>query len=153
MKRIALATCAEALPLDDDMPPLLAACAAQGLDAAAVNWDDSSVNWGGYAAVLLRSTWDYVPRLHSFLLWAEAVSRQTRLFNPRELVRWSSDKHYLADLTRAGVPIVPTLFVEPGETGKSAGWPWLQCWSGASFPTTSSHNRRIQHFLPASPVW
>lgn len=120
MKPIALATSADALPLDDDMPPLLAACAEVGLDAIPVCWDDSNVRWGDYAAVLLRSTWDYVPRLHSFLLWVEAVSRQTRLFNPRELVRWSSDKHYLGDLARAGVPVVPTHFVEPGEDARAA---------------------------------
>jgi glutathione synthase/RimK-type ligase-like ATP-grasp enzyme len=120
MNRIALATCADALPLDDDMPPLLAACAAAGLDATPVFWDHCSVRWGDFAAVLLRSTWDYVPRLHNFLPWAESVSRQTRLFNPRELVRWSSDKHYLADLANAGVPVVPTQFVEPGEDARAA---------------------------------
>jgi glutathione synthase/RimK-type ligase-like ATP-grasp enzyme len=120
MKRIALATATEALPQDGDMPPLLAACAEVGLRAEAVCWDDPHARWADYDAVVLRSTWDYVPRLPRFLLWADAVSRQTRLFNPRDLVRWSTDKHYLADLARAGVPIVPTAFVEPGEDTRSA---------------------------------
>ena len=30
------------------------------------------------------------------------------------MLRWSTDKHYLADLAAAGVPIVATTFVEPG---------------------------------------
>jgi glutathione synthase/RimK-type ligase-like ATP-grasp enzyme len=115
MTRIALATATEALPLDTDMPLLLAACTAAGLDAEAVCWDDPTVRWGDYAAVVLRSTWDYVPRLPNFLLWKSSVAQQTRLFNSPELVRWSCDKHYLADLARAGVPITPTRFVEPGD--------------------------------------
>lgn len=120
MKRIALATAVEALPQDGDMPPLLDACAAAGLHAEAVCWDDKSVRWGDFDAVVLRSTWDYVPRLPAFLIWKASVARQTRLFNPQALVRWSSDKHYLADLERAGVPITPTRFVEPGEDVRRA---------------------------------
>lgn len=120
MKRIALATATEALPQDADMPPLLAACADAGLRAEAVCWDDPHARWSDFDAVVLRSTWDYVPRLPRFLLWADAVARQTRLFNPRELVRWSTDKHYLADLARAGVPVVPTAFVEPGDDVRAA---------------------------------
>lgn len=120
MKRIALATATEALPLDGDMPPLLAACADLGLRAEAVCWDDPQARWADFDAVVLRSTWDYVPRLPRFLIWAETVARQTRLFNPRELVRWSTDKHYLADLAQAGVPVVPTAFVEPGEDVRAA---------------------------------
>jgi glutathione synthase/RimK-type ligase-like ATP-grasp enzyme len=115
MTRIAFATANEALPLDADMPPLLAACAAVGLDAEPVCWDDPGVNWEDYDAVVLRSTWDYVPRLPRFLLWKSLVAQRTRLFNPPDLVRWSCDKHYLSDLARANVPITPTRFVEPGD--------------------------------------
>jgi O-ureido-D-serine cyclo-ligase len=118
--RIALVTSTEALPLDEDLAPLREACAAEGMDAEAVVWDDRHANWRGYQAAVLRSTWDYVPRLPNFLVWAEAVSRQTRLFNPRDMVRWNTDKHYLADLARAGVPVVPTSFVEPGEDARAA---------------------------------
>ena len=120
MKRIALATAAEALSQDGDMAPLLAACAEAGLHAEPACWDDKGVRWGAYDAVVLRSTWDYVPRLPNFLLWVDAVARHTRLFNRRDLVRWSTDKHYLADLERAGVPIVPTAFVEPGDDTRRA---------------------------------
>ncbi len=62
---------------------------------------------------LLRSTWDYFDRLPEFLAWAERASRQTRLLNPLDVIRWNTDKHYLADLAAAGVPVVPTQFVEP----------------------------------------
>jgi hypothetical protein len=35
------------------------------------------------------------------------------LHNAPDLVRWNSDKRYLADLERAGLPVVETTFVEP----------------------------------------
>ena len=48
-----------------------------------------------------------------FLGWAAS---QAVLFNPLEFIRWNVDKRYLLELERAGVPIVPTRFVGPGET-------------------------------------
>jgi O-ureido-D-serine cyclo-ligase len=36
------------------------------------------------------------------------------------VVRWNTDKHYLVDLARVGVPVVPTLFVEPGQDASAA---------------------------------
>ncbi|HXE66082.1 MAG TPA: hypothetical protein VN630_03485, partial [Rhodanobacteraceae bacterium] len=39
----------------------------------------------------------------------------TRVLNPLDVIRWNTDKHYLGDLARAGVPVVPSAFVEPGE--------------------------------------
>ena len=34
--------------------------------------------------------------------------------NSPATLRWNIDKHYLQDLERAGVPTVPTVWVEPG---------------------------------------
>lgn len=111
--RIALATATEAIGLDTDMPLLVEALHVQGTEAEAIVWDQPDVDWSAYDAVVLRSTWDYVPRLKAFLDWIEGVSARTRLFNPPEVVRWNTDKHYLVDLHRAHVPVVPTCFVEP----------------------------------------
>jgi len=36
------------------------------------------------------------------------------------VLRWNTDKHYLADLERAGVAIVPSAFVEPGADAAAA---------------------------------
>jgi O-ureido-D-serine cyclo-ligase len=112
--RIALVTAREALPLDEDMPPLKAAMAGAGVMTEVPFWDDPGVDWSGYDAALLRSTWDYADRIDEFLAWCERCSRQTRLLNPPAVVRWNTDKHYLAHLAEAGVPVVPTRFVEPG---------------------------------------
>jgi len=113
-QRIALVSARGALPLDPDMPVLVAALAAAGATVATPCWDDPAVDWGRFDAALLRSTWDYVDRIDEFLAWCERCAGRTRLLNPPAIVRWNTDKHYLADLARAGVAVVPTRFVEPG---------------------------------------
>lgn len=112
--RIALVTAIAAHGLDEDMDPLLAALQAAGIRAQVLAWDDATVSWARFDAAVLRSTWDYARRHAEFLGWCERVGALTRLLNPHGLVRWNIDKHYLAELERAGVPIVPTVFLEPG---------------------------------------
>jgi glutathione synthase/RimK-type ligase-like ATP-grasp enzyme len=46
------------------------------------------------------------------LAWAQA---RTNLVNSASLLRWNSDKRYLRELGDAGVPIVPTTWVKPGD--------------------------------------
>lgn len=113
MPRLALATAIAAAGLDDDLSPLLDACTRAGIDTQVRAWDDPSVAWSRFDAVLLRSTWDYTDRLREFLDWCTLVSTQTRLLNPLPVVRWNIDKHYLADLAARGVEVVATSFVEP----------------------------------------
>ncbi len=112
MPRIAITSAIAATGRDDDQIPLLAACANAGFDAQVVAWDDPTVSWARYDVVLLRSTWDYTERLAPFLAWCQRMSRVTTLLNPWPVLRWNTDKHYLADLAQAGVPIVPSTFVE-----------------------------------------
>ncbi len=112
--KVALVTAREALALDADMPPLLLALRNQGATVDTPCWDDPDVDWSSYDVAVLRSTWDYADRLDEFLDWADRCSERTRLVNPPAIVRWNTDKHYLVHLAHAGVPVVPTLFVEPG---------------------------------------
>jgi O-ureido-D-serine cyclo-ligase len=120
MPRIALATATKALGLDADMPLLLEALRAEGAQAEACVWDDPTLEWRAFDLVVLRSTWDYVPRLVDFLAWVDRVSKATRLLNPPDVIRWNTDKHYLVDLHRAGVPVVPTRFVEADAEPRTA---------------------------------
>jgi hypothetical protein len=117
---MALVSARAARGLDEDLPPLLAALDAAGVDAAVADWDDPEVDWAGFRLALLRSTWDYAERFAEFLAWAERTAKLTTLLNPPPVIRWNTDKHYLRDLARAGVPTVPTQFVEPGESALRA---------------------------------
>lgn len=134
--RIALVTAREALCLDEDMPPLVAALCEEGLEVDTPAWDDSSVDWSRYGLAVLRSTWDYADRIGEFLLWTDRCARMTRLENPPSVVRWNTDKHYLGQLARSGVPVVPTRFVEPGEDAGSALVEFL-AGRGQSSPATA----------------
>jgi O-ureido-D-serine cyclo-ligase len=111
---IALVTGRPARGLDEDEPPLHLALQKLGCNVQIAEWDDTKVDWGSFDAALLRSAWDYAERVTEFLAWVERATKQTRVLNPLPIVRWNTDKHYLADLSKAGVAIVPSTFIEPG---------------------------------------
>jgi glutathione synthase/RimK-type ligase-like ATP-grasp enzyme len=108
---VGVATCAAAPGLDEDGPLLLSSLAAAGARVRVGRWDDDAVPWGSFDTVLIRSTWDYPLRRHAFLDWTRGCRRTA---NPRDVIAWNTDKRYLDDLAAAGVPTVPTTFVDPG---------------------------------------
>ncbi len=111
--RVALVTCADLADLDPDDRLVLDPLAARGVAAEAVVWDDPGADWSSYDLVVLRSPWDYALRRDEFVAWAASVPT---LVNPADVVRWNTDKRYLAELSAAGVPTVPTSWIEPGES-------------------------------------
>lgn len=113
MPHIALVTVQAARATDEDLAPLESALQQAGAQVSIVDWDDSEVDWSQFDLTVLRSCWDYTERYVEFLIWAERISHLTRLLNPFEVVRWNTDKHYLAELGRAGIAIVPSRFIEP----------------------------------------
>ncbi len=118
--RVALISARAARGLDEDMPPLAAALEARGLAPEIVDWDDPDVPWAKYDLALLRSSWDYTERLEDFRHWLRRVAALTRLHNPRPLIEWNTDKHYLRDLAALGLPAVASAFIEPGEPPRPA---------------------------------
>jgi len=86
--------------------------AGRGIEVEFVAWDDPAVDWSSFDRVVIRSTWDYPGRLEEFLGWCERVGGE-RLRNGPELVRWNSDRRYLAELDGSGLPVPPTLLVAP----------------------------------------
>ncbi|MEU2614071.1 hypothetical protein ABZ570_21175 [Micromonospora sp. NPDC007271] len=111
--RVALVTCTALPDLDPDDRLVLTPLVARGVAVEAAIWDDPAVDWSGYDLVVLRSPWDYALRRDEFVAWAQKVPR---LVNPADVVAWNTDKRYLAELSAAGVPTVPTVWVEPGES-------------------------------------
>lgn len=143
MTHVALVSADAALPLDEDMPPLVAAFRRLGVRVSTPSWDAADVDWSRFDLALLRSTWDYVERLEEFLAWARACGDQTRLFNPATVVAWNTDKHYLAELHTAGVAVVPTLFVEPGTDAAGA----LQSFLTGARPLTAGAACEFDQFV------
>ena len=109
--RIALATCDSWPELDADGPELRAALEAEGCTVDVHSWD-AAVDWSAFDLVVIRSTWDYWDRREQFLAWTRSVPR---LVNSAQVVAWNTDKTYLRRLAEAGIPIVPTTWLDPGD--------------------------------------
>jgi glutathione synthase/RimK-type ligase-like ATP-grasp enzyme len=116
---VALATCREFPLLDDEDRLLIPALAALGVDAMPAVWNDHKIDWRAFDAVVLRETWDYSEDRPAFLEWVHRAAGETRLLNPAHVVEWNTDKRYLRDLAAAGLPIVPTVFLEPGDDAEA----------------------------------
>jgi hypothetical protein len=108
--RIVLASCPQLPDGDGDDDGLVEALRHRGLHARWMSWDDPQTESADL--VILRAAWDYAERQDEFLAW---TTRVRNLLNPPALVAWNSDKHYLQDLAAAGVPTVPSFFLEPGQ--------------------------------------
>jgi glutathione synthase/RimK-type ligase-like ATP-grasp enzyme len=111
---VALVTCREALGIDYDMPLLLEAVRATGIVVDEVCWDDESIDWSTYNHIVIRSTWDYHRRYDEFMQWVRAVGAVSTISNSVDVITWNTDKHYLAEVAEMGLPVVPTVFIEPG---------------------------------------
>jgi glutathione synthase/RimK-type ligase-like ATP-grasp enzyme len=152
MKTLALVTAIAATGHDEDLAPLLEACTQAGLHVRVVAWDDATVSWRRFDAALLRSPWDYTERLLEFLGWCDRVQQSTRLLNPLPVVRWNTDKHYLAELEAAGMPVVPTVFVEPEAEPLEALQAFLAGEAAEEFvvkPAVSAGSRDTQRYSRA----
>jgi glutathione synthase/RimK-type ligase-like ATP-grasp enzyme len=116
LPRVAFATSGAYASGSDDDRRLVAPLAARGLHAEPVVWNDPAVAWTRYAAVVLRSTWDYHLDPLPFLAWiARLEAAGVLLLNPAAVVRWNADKRYLRDLEARGIPIVPTELIAKGD--------------------------------------
>ncbi|MGH8140240.1 MAG: ATP-grasp domain-containing protein [Steroidobacteraceae bacterium] len=145
--KIALVTARAARGLDEDEPPLRLALQAAGCEAEAAEWDDVRVDWSSFDLALLRSAWDYAERLSEFLAWVQSASTLTHVLNPLPVVRWNTDKHYLAQLSKAGVATVPSTFMEPGEAAGRAVEQFLRVHANAQIvvkPAVGAGSRDTQ---------
>jgi hypothetical protein len=145
MPSVLLASCAPALGKDEDEPLLLAALGDAGVAAGVADWADPSVDWSAADVVVVRSTWDYAPRREEFLVWARRVESVARLFNPADVLAWNTDKRYLAGLTDAGIPVVPTAWAATAAELPGA----LGSWDDLVVkPTVSAGARDTARFRP-----
>ena len=87
----------------------------RGIESEPVLWNDATVEWAGYDAVLVRSCWVFPEdrgRFRSLLGELEHADRQ--VCNPRPVLGWNLHKRYLTELADAGVRIPPTAVIDQG---------------------------------------
>lgn len=104
--RLAVATSSIVPGIHPDDAHLAASLQGLGIEPVACVWNDPSVDWARYDAVLMRSTWDYFKHYAAFSDWLERLPVPT--INPKPLLRWNSNKRYLPQLAAQGVRIIPT---------------------------------------------
>jgi hypothetical protein len=81
---------------------------ARGREVEFVPWRRAE-EWSRFAAVVVRSPWDYQQDPAHFMDVLRAIEASgTPLHNPVAVAEWNLAKTYLLHLERAGVPIVPT---------------------------------------------
>jgi glutathione synthase/RimK-type ligase-like ATP-grasp enzyme len=109
------------------------------VDAEPAVWD-GAVGWEAFDLVVLRSAWDYAERRDAFLDWARSLPR---VLNAVPVLEWNTDKQaYLTDLDAAGVPTIPTTFLEPGQPLEVPDAPFVVK------PAVSAGGRRSARFAP-----
>jgi hypothetical protein len=113
-RRVAIAASEEFAGLDDSWPYLRDALTSLGLVPMVAFWDDPDQQWDAFELVVPIFVWGYVARPAQFLSWVDDVAASSRLVNPAAVLRWNTDKSYLADLAEDGIPIVPTVWVHRG---------------------------------------
>ena len=113
--RVAFVTYRGLPDLNADDRRAAAALSALGVRVDAVCWDDASVDWLPFNAVVLRSTWDYHHRVAEFHAWINQLETAgARLWNPPQVLRWNTDKRYLATVSHPHLSPPPTTILERG---------------------------------------
>jgi hypothetical protein len=111
-------------------------------------WDHPTFDWSTTQAVLFRTTWDYFNRFEEFFSWLNQTKTQTRFINTFDLIYWNIDKHYLKDLSEKGIRIVPTHFIEIGNTANLkeliAKTNWQEVIVKPAISGTARHTYKIQ---------
>jgi glutathione synthase/RimK-type ligase-like ATP-grasp enzyme len=112
---VALITTEKYRHLDEDLPLLVPALAALGVEAVLADWHDEAFDWGSVELAVIRSPWDYTYQADEFLATLARIDSATTLCNPLAVVEANVEKGYLVRLIDAGVPVVPTGVLRPGD--------------------------------------
>ena len=106
--RVTLATAASMPNLYPGESALLDALSDAGVDPRVAVWNDPQVDWSKSGVTVVRSVVDYAADRPAFLDWARSVPK---ILNPYDVLEWNTDKRYLADLTRLGLPTIDTTWL------------------------------------------
>lgn len=112
-RRLAIATSVDEPEIHSDDKHLATSLRGFGVETIACIWNDPAVDWSKFDAVLIRSIWDYFKHYASFKQWLDQLPVPT--INNKELLLWNSDKRYLIELAKCGIPIIPTQIVSASQ--------------------------------------
>ena len=85
---------------------------AAGMSVEPISWNGGA-ELGAFDLVLPLVAWGYHQRVADWHAWLDhAEQARLPVANPVKLLRWNSDKAYLAELCSAGVPTVPSMTID-----------------------------------------
>jgi glutathione synthase/RimK-type ligase-like ATP-grasp enzyme len=100
---------------NDEDSELLLFLQQKGLEIDFVVWNDDTINWENYNIVLIKSPWDYHEKISLFYSWLENIKLLgLRMLNPLDIIKWNSNKRYLDDISKAGLPVIPSIYLDQG---------------------------------------
>lgn len=83
-----------------------------GPDLCFRSWTDTG-DLSGFSLILPLLAWGYQRNVASWYALLDRLEREALpVANPARVLRWNSDKAYLAEMAAAGVPTVPTMMRE-----------------------------------------
>jgi hypothetical protein len=127
---VALVTCAAYPQLYEDDLLLARSLEQLGIGAVPAVWSDATVDWASFAALVIRSPWDYFERTIEFRAWLDArISSHVLMINGGDILNWNYDKRYLQDLEAAGMSLVPTICIGRGEQADVAALARARGWN------------------------
>ena len=134
--------------------PQASALAAAGAEVEPIVWTDAD-DLSAFDLVLPLVAWGYHLKYRQWLAFLDRIEAAgVPMINPPALLRWNSDKEYLAELSDAGIPTVPTLAVEAcsdadlEEARRRFGSEWLVIKPPVSASATGTHRIGPHDDLP-----
>ncbi|MFD2513723.1 RimK family alpha-L-glutamate ligase [Pontibacter locisalis] len=106
---------------DEENDALFNYLTEKGLAVTYQIWDDPTVDWTKFDLIILKSPWDYFDKIGAFYAWLDKLEQlNCQVLNPVKTVRWNADKRYLKDIQEKGFKVVPTVWLEKGQTFNAA---------------------------------
>jgi glutathione synthase/RimK-type ligase-like ATP-grasp enzyme len=116
MSNIALLTCQRLPDLFETDQTLIPLFKQRGIHAEAAIWDDPTIDWKKYDALVIRNTWDYYTKSDAFINWLKYIrDNKIMMLNSADVVLQNIHKFYLRDFEKEGIRIIPTIFSDRRE--------------------------------------
>lgn len=113
---IAVVTSADLPELFGGEKLLLPALSKLGAQVSICIWDDPTVVWQAFDAVIIRCPWDYHEKLADFLQWLDRLrALNLNVVNDLETLTWNLNKKYLFELSQKQLAVIPSLCVTPDD--------------------------------------
>jgi len=88
----------------------------KGLPISFQIWDNPTVDWSRFDAIILKSPWDYFDKIDAFYTWLSELEKLNCIvLNPLQTIRWNADKLYFKDMAEQGIDVVPTVWLNQSD--------------------------------------